>query len=859
MIGDERRMNAEIYFPREGRAFGQTAEKNFDETVKKLNDINVNIIYKTEVNLTEKSISEALKISESGDEKIGLILIADVLSEDSPEKAKEFFESIGILGKVKRIEAEFIDPNDPDFNNESSKQQSNKKLKKSKRNKGQEPIDINNSIITIENRPVYAYGIEYNNKLLVILPKYDMLNISFISVLYSVAKSVASPDKKEAFWKRFVPCAGDGPLDVIRKIILILAICTFLVSSYILVQILVVEPAGNDKMTDTIKDMLVSTTEGEKDDDGGNPKNITRLPTDGSEGVISDFSELLKVNPDTVGWINVPNTIIDFVVVKPQDGVDSEYYLHRDFYGNYSKYGTVFMDRRSPLDAKNLIIHGHHMQDGRMFADLAHYVEKGGDDYGINFYKKTPVFTFNTIYEKSKWKIISVFKTNTLEEQGKFFNYLRGNDFVSDYDFLDFVYQLRVRSLINCPVDLNEDDTILTLSTCSYDFKDFRTVIVARKVRDGESASVDVSKAVENPNPLYPDVWYKTYGGTPPTVTSFQDAYNNNEISWYDGDKKWSMNDDEELERVLNEGKKNAENMLISYIGLKEYAPDEYEEVQKILEDYVNKFKNAEDASEVNSLYNEAVAEIGKIKTKSQIDAELSAQAEKSRIEAEKQASIDAANELKAKKQSAIAEIRSSIAGNEYRKAQADSVTKIITEYSKEINAAADIDKVEELKKDAIELLAEYKTAEELDEEESKAAEEASKKAAEEASKKAAEESKAAEEAKRAAEKAARELANAKNEAVESIESYVNLADYPSSVQGQIQAIIASAKATIMDDSIISSISAVESQVVRTKQLIDDCIENAPSQVSEEPQSSEPEPPVESSEEVFESSVEEEY
>ena len=56
MIGDERRMNAEIYFPREGRAFGQTAEKNFDETVKKLNDINVNIIYKTEVNLTEKSI-----------------------------------------------------------------------------------------------------------------------------------------------------------------------------------------------------------------------------------------------------------------------------------------------------------------------------------------------------------------------------------------------------------------------------------------------------------------------------------------------------------------------------------------------------------------------------------------------------------------------------------------------------------------------------------------------------------------------------------------------------------------------------------------------------------------------------------
>ncbi len=869
MIGDERRMNAEIYFPREGRAFGQTAEKNFDETVKKLNDINVNIIYKTEVNLTEKSISEALKVSESGDEKIGLILIADVLSEDSPEKAKEFFESIGILGKVQRIEAEFIDPDDPDFDNGTNKQQSNKKTKKSKKNKNEDPIDINQSIITVENRPVYAYGIEYNNKLLVILPKYDILNISFISVLYSVAKSVAAPDKKEAFWKRFIPCAGDGPLDVIRKIILILAICTFLVSSYILIQILVIEPANNDKMTDSIKDMLVSTTEGEKDDDGNPRKDVPRLPTDGSEGVISDFSQLLKANPDTVGWINIPNTIIDFVVVKPQEGVDSEYYLHRDFYGNYSKYGTVFMDYRSPLDAKNLIIHGHHMQDGRMFADLSHYVERGGDNYGINFYKKTPVFTFNTIYEKSKWKIIAFFKTNTLEEQGKFFNYLRGNDFVSDYDFLDFVYQLRVRSLVNCPVDLNEDDTILTLSTCSYDFKDFRTVIVARKVRDGESADVDVSKAVENPNPLYPDVWYKTYGGTPPTVTSFQEAYNNNEISWYDGDKKWSMNDDEELERVLNEGKKNAENMLRSYIGLKEYADDEYEVVQKMLEDYIAKFKDAEDASEVNSLYNEAIAEIGKIKTRSQIDAEQSAQAEKSRIEAEKQASIDAANELKAKKQSAIAEIRSSIAGNEYRKAQADSVTKIIEEYSKEINAATDIDKVEELKKDAIKLLSEYKTAEELDKEESEAAEKAAKKAAEEAAQKAAEEAKRtaekaaqkaaeeaqkAEEAKRTAEKAAQDLANAKNEAVEEIESYVDPNNYPAEIRGQLQSIIVSAKNTIMNDK-VTSISLVEDLVANAKQQIDECISNAA--VSSEPESSESESPVESSEEESENGGEE--
>ena len=815
-------MNAEIYFPREGKSFGRTAEKSFDETVRKLNEINVNIIYKTEVNLTEKSIAEALKVSESGDENIGLIMIADVLSEDSAEKAKEFFEKMGILGKIQRIESEYLDPLTDGSENENSVKQSAGKKKKSKKDKNSaELIDISQSIVTIENRPVYAYAVEYNNKLLVILPRYDVLNIDFTAELYSVASAVANPSSKEAFWKRFIPCSGDRPFDVVRKIILILAICTFLVSSYILIQMLIVEPAANDEITDGIKDLLVSTTEGEPADDGSPRKEISKLPTDGSEGVISDFSQLLKANPDTIGWINVPNTIIDFVVVKPQDGVDSEYYLHRDFYGNYSKYGTVFMDYRSSLDSKNLIIHGHHMHDGRMFADLAKYVERG-NGYGIDFYKQTPVFTFNTIYEKSKWKIIAFFKTNTLESQGVPFNYLRG-DFVSDYDFLDFVYNLRVRSLVNCPVDVNENDTILTLSTCSYDFEDFRTVIVARKVRDGERTDVDVSKAVENPSPLYPDIWYKTYGGTKPNVTSFQNAYNNNEIDWYDGEKQWSVNDDEELARVLNEGKKNAENMLRAFVEEIEYAYEQQLTVNELVDKYIELFKTAESASEVNSLYNEAVNEIRKIKTKDQVDAENSIEAEKSRREAEKEASIQAQNELKAKKQSAVSEIRSSIAGNEYRIKQADEVTKIMEIYSKQINESDDIDEVEELKKRCIEELAKIKTAEEMNKEESAAAAEASKKAAEEASRKAAEEASRKEEERKAAERSAQELEDARNAAVEEIVSYVNVDDYPAA-KTKLQTIISSANATIMNESILTTVSAIENMVSNTKKQIDECI-----------------------------------
>ena len=57
-------MNAEIYFPRNGKAFGQTSEKSFEATIKKLGSVNVNIIYKTEINLTEDSIKEALRVSD---------------------------------------------------------------------------------------------------------------------------------------------------------------------------------------------------------------------------------------------------------------------------------------------------------------------------------------------------------------------------------------------------------------------------------------------------------------------------------------------------------------------------------------------------------------------------------------------------------------------------------------------------------------------------------------------------------------------------------------------------------------------------------------------------------------------------
>lgn len=814
-------MNAEIYFPREGKSFAQTSEKSFENTIKKLNEIDVNIIYKTEINLNSTSLNDALKVTDSEDEKISLVIIADGIKEDNPDKAKELFESIGIIEKVRHIEpmlqAENENTDKDNVQKEAVDKKADKQAKKeakqleklrkrqekelaklSKSNKKSSSNDEQNNIENITGngdntqKKLFAYSAEHNGKLIILLPEAELLDTDFNTLLYSAVYGVINPKKKTSLWKRFLPCSGDRPVDVVRKIVLMLAICTFVVSSYMLVDILVVEPAISDNTNNGIKDLMVSTTE----DENSNSKENSGSDTSNKNTVLADFKNLLEVNPDTIGWITIPDTKVDYVVVQPSEDNDPEYYLYRDFYGNYSKYGTIFMDYRSTLDSKNLILHGHHMQDGRMFAEIRKYAD-------LEFYKTNPTFTFNTIYEKSQWKVISVFKTNTLEEHGEFFNYLRG-DFATDYDFINFIYELRERSIIDCPVDVNENDTLVTLSTCAYDFDEFRFVVVARKVRDGESEDVDISKSDYNPNPLYPDIWYKTYGGTAPNVTNFQEAYNNGEIDWYDGEKTdWSEEDEDLTARELKEAKTKSIKSLTEYVAENSYAEEQQEEIDHLVEVYTEQINKAEDISTVEGIYDEAIDAIREIKTAEQLASEQS----------EREASEHMVQEITNARSAAIAEIKNSIAGNTYRSAQKTEVNSIIDNYSNKINKSQSLDDIESYKKQAINALSEIKTDDELTNEERQ------------------------NEINAQAEK----LANAKTSAINELNSYLSLDNYYSEQQSEIDSIISSYTSSINDSDSVDSVNNLlkkaksELDKVKTSSAID---AEAP---SSDPSSSEPE------------------
>lgn len=333
---------------------------------------------------------------------------------------------------------------------------------------------------------------------------------------------------KTGFVNRFIPLPGDSKKEIVRKSVVIASVLIFLAALWALYYNMVILSAQNAQLNGDIQRIAHN---GVLTDDGSSGGG--KAPKKGAGSRIN-WDDLLRINKEIIGWIQLKDTQIDYPVLWHKgDDANDQYYLNHSYNGEYDSYGSIFLDYRCTegVNSKNIVLHGHHMNDGSMFGDLMNY---GGIEGNLEFYQDHPTFSFDTPQGDGVYKIISVYKTNTLSAHGEFFNYMVGN-FENEKDFMNYVYNVRVRSLINCPVDINEDDDIITLSTCSYEFTNFRTVVVARRVRVNESTKVDVSKASLNGNAVWPEVYYSSYGGTRPKVTDFGTAYEKKQIDWYDG------------------------------------------------------------------------------------------------------------------------------------------------------------------------------------------------------------------------------------------------------------------------------------------------------------------------------------
>lgn len=517
--------NCEIYSVLKNQADTDSLNEKIDSIASDLYNHDLRVVFNTNIAPDPKAISKALFKSESSDESPDYNIFVNALDTTDAESFKSLFYHF-----IKSSEEQIV----PNEDNKDKK--AKVKICSLK--------DLGNGY--------KGYCFKIFDKHYIVLPLASLCNTE-VDVLISQAIERANkifdenkdelPDgltfidapkqKKEGFFKSFIPHKTDSKNTKIRKWVVLIAIVAFLVAAVYLVNTLIIQPLKNQQITSEIHNIAYSHLSDNPDD--------PNLPA-------QNWDALKELNKEIVGWVTIKGTKIDYPVLEHKgDSEYSQYYLNRTYKKSYSAYGSVFLDYRSTdsVKSKNVIMHGHNMTDGSMFHSLVDYGALKGN---LDYYKKHPVIEFNTPEGDQSYKIISVFKTNTLFDHGEFFNYMQGT-FLSDAEFMNFVYNCRIRSLINCPVMVNEDDQIITLSTCSYEFTNWRTVVVARKVREGENASVDTSLATLNSKPVFPDIYYQRNGGTRPEVLTFKTANSQGLINWYDG--KGNLEGSEELTETV--------------------------------------------------------------------------------------------------------------------------------------------------------------------------------------------------------------------------------------------------------------------------------------------------------------------
>lgn len=169
----------------------------------------------------------------------------------------------------------------------------------------------------------------------------------------------------------------------------------------------------------------------------------------------TDISSLKKKNNDTIAWIKVNGTNVNYPVVK---STNNDYYLKHSFDNSYSQAGWIFMDYRNNIINfdDNTIIYGHNMLNQTMFSSLTNMLNESffkTDDNNRYIY-------LTTENSSTLWKIFSIYVTNPE-------TYYMNIDFSSKSDFSNFLNTIKSRSMYNLNEDVTANDKILTLSTCT--------------------------------------------------------------------------------------------------------------------------------------------------------------------------------------------------------------------------------------------------------------------------------------------------------------------------------------------------------------------------------------------------------
>ena len=216
-------------------------------------------------------------------------------------------------------------------------------------------------------------------------------------------------------------------------------------------------------------------------------------------GMTEEAKMLMKQNKDIAGWLRIKDTNVDYPVLSDPGEVTpdmsyyggiscpaNDYYLHRDLDGSYKFAGTLYMDYRDNFggveseQSENIIIYGHNMANNTMFGSIRRYRQDA------SFFEQSPFIEFNSNYKDYDYVICACLITG-----GNWYSdfiYWDMEELNTEEDFNYYMENVKAKQLYDWGVDVKYGDKLLTLSTCYADEDNSRFLIIARRLRDGESA-----------------------------------------------------------------------------------------------------------------------------------------------------------------------------------------------------------------------------------------------------------------------------------------------------------------------------------------------------------------------------------
>ncbi len=182
--------------------------------------------------------------------------------------------------------------------------------------------------------------------------------------------------------------------------------------------------------------------------------------------VTVDFGSLINRNKDVIGWLYCPDTVINYPVVQ---GEDNDRYLRKGIDGEYLVSGTLFADYRNGKlsEDANFIIYGHNMKNDTMFGMLTQYKQQ-------SFYDQHPIMYYLTPDADYK---IELFAGLVIKRDDEIYLFNK-----SKTEFSEMINGYREKSTFISDVELEYNDIIVTLSTCSYEFDNARFVVIGRLI-----------------------------------------------------------------------------------------------------------------------------------------------------------------------------------------------------------------------------------------------------------------------------------------------------------------------------------------------------------------------------------------